>query len=221
LSHCPNCGHVGALGRSSRESKGENMDLTREKSTLGISRRKLIQAGAWSVPVIAAAVAVPMAAASGGTISYPVRGSGGGGSLSFVNPALEGYQEAWFAVNVDGTGTARTPAMVATFSISGAWDASGAQFEDNNANALVAGGTIIGSMPATLVWTITSVSATEVVLTAAADQEVPVGTTRLQTPQVWALGTADTSTGGVANLKVALTRGVGSDPGNTSSATIV
>jgi hypothetical protein len=55
--------------------------MTENEKARGLDRRSVIKAAAWSAPVIAAAVATPLAAASGNTPAVPVPAPAGGLSV--------------------------------------------------------------------------------------------------------------------------------------------
>lgn len=189
-----------------------------------VSRRTVVKAGAWAVPVVAAAVALPMAAASGGTVVWPSDPSENGseGTVNYTNATneLSGREEAYYLVEVSGTGTATLPPLTATFTTTGAWMQPVTFATSNGGAALTVGQTLSGRQ-SLVQWTVVSITADTVVL-AAAPQPIPAGTSqRLATPRLWAYGSGDTAVGGQAAFGVVLSGGSGAVTGSNGSTVSV
>lgn len=199
-----------------------NDNVTPETKSAGLSRRSVIKAGAWSVPVVALAVAAPLASAS--NVVPPVaaewdtfgNGTSGGMSRAAGSATMHGNARAYYAIVPIGSGEIEVPTLTAVFTTSGAWGASPAFTVAPGTTAT--DGTNVGSLitvgGSNLQWVVSANNPGQLVLTSVSPT-VAGSVSELSTPQIRVSGDGD-GTGALAYLGVNLT---GAPAANTTGAT--
>lgn len=165
--------------------------VTLSATSSSISRRTVIKAGAWSVPVVALAVAAPMAAASGNEPQFRpgTQAAGNSGNLQRTagTAEIEGYVQANINL-VPQAGEVLLPSIVASYTTSGAW--SSVSLLDENGNAFVDGGTITDFNG--IVWAVSAPNSGTVTFTSVATT-IPGSTGSVYAPYVVVRGLGDGS----------------------------
>lgn len=179
--------------------------LEREVEPQGISRRTIVQAAAWAVPVVAVASAAPMAAASTEPQWNP-DGNGTTGSLNIAGNSITGFEYATYGLTPypDAFRNVDIPALTVTWTRSGAWEptptmslGTGSASDGLNVGSVI---TYQG-----LTWTVVSNNGTSISMTSA-PTTVPGDREETRTPRVNISGSGDGS-GGTAVFGVSLTGG--------------
>lgn len=186
-------------------------EIEREGESRGPSRRTVVTAAAWTVPAIAVAAALPMAAASQNPVWDPST-NGVGGQLNATLPnTVSGYANASYGLSGDAPDSVRIPQLTATWTVSGAWQGTPTLSLGSGSatNGLQVGSVITYQG---LTWTVTSNTGIVVVMVST-PITLPGSTSVVRTPTVNVSGPGDGS-GNDAKFGVSLAGGQG-----TSGAT--
>ena len=179
--------------------------LEREVEPQGISRRTIVQAAAWAVPVVAVASAAPLAAASTEPQWNP-DANGTTGSLNLSGNSITGNEYATYGLTPypDAFRNVDIPSLTVTWTHSGAWEPTptmslGTGSATNGLNV----GSVITYQGIT--WTVASNNGTTLVMTSA-PTTVAGDREEFRSPRVNISGSGDGS-GNKAYFGVTLTGG--------------
>jgi hypothetical protein len=155
--------------------------------TSGLTRRNVLKGAAWAAPVVAFAAAAPLASASPTTASHFVSGAlrqtSGIGAFTVYDDAASKYTIVDNGAKPWSTGTLTVTFGFALGSLSGT-------FYNNESGTPVGPLAVSSTVTASDggIWTVTSVSSTQVILTASA-VTISSATTDIEFPALYASGT--------------------------------